>query len=377
MSRVSTLEHRYANEQLMTGIELGPWLELLKRNGWDVSSEYAHRIAMISAIALPVSALSKLEDALYARRLEEMAIDPTPIILLGHWRTGTTHLHNLFHRDPNLTAPTLWQCLFPGCMIVTKNLGPRLLRDALPDKRSYDNVAQGWNEAAEDEIALAKLTGLSLYAGLGFPDNLAKYEKYVDFQEATLAERTRFRKALELFVKKIMVATGKRVVIKSCGHSARIPMLLESFPDAKFVLIHRNPYETFASMLHFRERVDWENFLQVPDASYIETRWESTADLGARVYERMIEDRHLIPAENYYEVAYADFSGDELSHLATIYQKFGLRDWDRTERILRPYLDSLKGYQKNRLTLDPKLKEFVYDRWRLVFDAFGYDKEHP
>jgi hypothetical protein len=348
MSRVETLEHRYANEQLMTGIELGPWLDLLKRNGWDLSPEYAHRIAMISAISLPVSALSRLEDALYARRLEEMDIDPT-----------------------------LWQCLFPGCMIVTKNLGPRLLRDALPDKRSYDNVAQGWYEAAEDEIALAKMTGLSLYAGLGFPDNLPKYEKYVDFQEATTAERTRFRKALELFVKKIMVATGRRVVIKSCGHSARIPMLLESFPDAKFVLIHRDPYETFASMLHFRTRVDWENFLQVPDASYIETRWETTADLGARVFERMIEDRRLIPPENYYEVAYADFSGNELPHLAAIYQKFALRDWDRTERILEPYLDGLRGYQKNRLSLDPKLKEFVYDRWRLVFDAFGYDQEHP
>lgn len=377
MSRVANLEHRFSTDQLMTGIELGAWLDLLKKNAFAVSPQYAHRAALITALSVPVTALSRLEDALYARELEEMEIDPQPLILLGHWRTGTTHLHNLLHRDPNMTAPTLWQVIFPGCMITTGKLGPKVMAGALPEKRSYDNVALGWHEAAEDEIAIAKMTGLSLYAGLGFPDNLARYEKYVDFLEATHDEKRRFKKALELLVKKIMLATGKRVVIKSCGHSARIRLLLESFPDAKFALIHRDPYATFASMLHFRSRVDWENFLHVPEESYIQNRWETTAELGLRVFERMIEDRKLIPPENYFEIAYKDFSGNELPVLRQMYGHFNLPDWDRYERAIRPYLDSLKGYQKNRLPLDPELKEFVYERWRLVFDTFGYDKERP
>jgi hypothetical protein len=104
---------------------------------------------------------------------------------------------------------------------------------------------------------------------------------------------------------------------------------------------------------------------------------EHTATIGRRIYDRLIEDRALIPPENLVEIAYADFVGNELSMMRDIYEQLRLPDWDQQEATIRPYLDSLKGYKRNKLQFSDELRELVYDRWRPVFDTYGYAKEYP
>ena len=231
--------------------------------------------------------------------------------------------------------------------------------------------------STEDEIALTKMTGLSPYISFMFPDNAAKYEKYVDFLECTDKERQRWKDGLEYLIKKVMISTGgKRVVIKSCTHAARIRMLLEMFPDAKFVHIHRNPYECFASTLHMRSHTDWENFFHLPQANWTRERMEQTSTMGRKIFERLHEDKHLIPEQNYYEIAYEDLCGNELDSLREIYTRFELPDWDEYHAAISEYLESIKGYQRNKLTIDDELKEFVWENWRVAFDAYGYPQEY-
>jgi hypothetical protein len=376
MAVVKQVENRWSTEQLITGIEIPEWLKLLAKNRFKVDPVYLHRAAWITGWSLPATLFGRLEDAIYGKKLATMEVDPTPIFLLGHWRTGTTHLHNLLQRDPHHTSPTYYQVVFPGAFLLTGDIVPRLAAGALAETRSYDNVKQGWHEAAEDEIALAKLTGLSIYCSFMFPETAAQYEKYVDFLEATPDEKARWKAAFVYFIKKIMLATGKRVVVKSCTHTARVRLLLEMFPDAKFVHIHRNPYETFSSTLHLRSKVDWENFFQKPEENFLQQRWEQTATIGQKIWERIIEDRKLIPPENFVELNYHEFEGHELEYLRGIYEKFRLPEWERYEKIITPYLESLKGYKKNKLKIDEKLMEFVYDRWRIVFDTYGYKKDY-
>ncbi len=372
------IQNRWSQEQLITGITLGNWLELLKKNDWQVSPEYFHRLAFISALSGVTSIAGKIEEARFGKQLEEMDISPTPLFILGHWRTGTTHMHNMLGRDPNHTFSTLYQVLFPDSFLTTGELGPKLLRNAVPEKRSYDNVVQNFFESAEDEIALMKMTGgLSFYGAIMFPDRAAEYEKYIDFLEATPAERRRFKESLVLLIKKIMLATGgKRVVVKSCPHSARIRMILDVFPDAKFIHIHRHPARAFRSMVHMRKQVDWENFFHVPKQEFLEQRWEHTATIGSRLYTRLIEDRSLIPEGNLVEIAYKDLIGNELSVLRNVYDQLEIPDWDQFEKVITPYLESIKGYKVNKLSIEPELEDFVYDRWRNVYDTYGYEKEY-
>lgn len=377
MRTVQAIKNRWSTDQLITGIELGEWAKMLARNGWKVDPAYFHRAAWVTGWSLPATVFGRLEDATYGRQLSAMQMDPTPLFILGHWRSGTTHLHNMLGRDPNNTFSTVYQCVFPTAFLTTEKFLPQLTGGLLTETRTYDNVKFGWHESAEDEIALAKLCGLSPYVAFMFPENSAKYEKYIDFLEATEKERKEWKEAFTYFLKKIMIATGgKRVVVKSCTHSARIQMLLDMFPDAKFIHIHRNPYECFASTLHMRSHTDWENFFHLPEESVEGQRMEQTALLGQRIFERLIEDKRLIPQENFYEIAYEDLCGNEVQVLGDIYEKFNMPGWDRFKPILEDYTSGLKGYKRNELKIDDRFKDLVWDRWRVVFDYYGYSREY-
>lgn len=376
--RIGEVENRWSTDQLITGIELQDWVKMLSDNGWRVDPTYFHRFAWITGWSLPATLLGRFEDMRYARQIEQMDVEPTPMFILGHWRSGTTHLHNLLGRDPNHTFTTVYQCVFPTSFLTGEKFVPKLTGRFMTDTRTYDNVKHGWYEAAEDEIALTKLHGLSPYVSFMFPDNRAKYAKYIDFIECTDKERQRWKDGLEYLIKKVMISTGgKRVVVKSCTHAARVRMLLEMYPNAKFVHIHRNPYECFASTLHMRSHTDWENFFHLPEENWEGERREQTAMLGQRIFERLNEDKHLIPPENYYEIAYEDLVGNELQVLDDIYTKFEMPDREEYLTAIAEYLESIKGYKRNKLVIDDEFKDFVWNNWRGAFTPYGYQREYP
>jgi hypothetical protein len=209
------------------------------------------------------------------------------------------------------------------------------------------------------------------------PDLLPRYERYFDFLHAREDERQEWKAALRWFVGKIrMHSGGRRPVIKSCAHMARIRMLLDVFPDAKFVHIHRNPFTVAASTIHMRKQTDWENFLQVPEKAFIQNRPTQVAVVGQRLFERFFEDRTLIPSENFIEVAYDDLVARPRDVLDGIYRHLEIPQGDRYDTAIGGYLDSLRAYQTNRLSVDDELADLVRDHWKSVFDEYGYSLDH-
>jgi hypothetical protein len=377
MSVGTQVQKRWSTDQLITGIEAQDWVQMLQKHNWQVDPLYLHRVAFVAGMAVPSTVLGRVEDMRFGRALANQEIDPTPLFVIGHWRSGTTHLHNLLGRLPGNTYPTVYQVVFPTHFLTTDATMTRLTAGLMGGTRTYDNVKQGWHEAAEDEIALAKLTGLSPYIAFMFPHEAARYEKYIDFVECGTKEREKWKEGFRYLLKKIMLQTGgKRVVVKSCTHTARIRILLEMFPDAKFVHIHRHPYEVFASTLHMRSHTDWENFFQVPDVDPELVRRTQTLALGQRLFERVIEDRHLIPEGNYLEIAYQDLVGHEAEAIERIYSQFQLPNWDKCKPVLDQYVSGLAGYKRNKLNLDQRSRDDVWEWWGAAFQAFGYDRDY-
>ena len=375
--RVQRLERRFSTDQLIMGIEIPRWFRMLVGARFRVSPRYLHRVVWITGWSIAATTVGGVERRRYDRRIRSAPVDPPPIFVLGHWRSGTTHLHNLLGRDPGHTYPTVYQVIFPTAFMTTSKTIPRLTAGALADTRGYDNVAQGWDEAAEDEIALAKLTGLSPYLAFMLPDLLPRYERYFDFLQAREDERDEWKAALRWFVGKVRLHSGgRRPVIKSCAHMARIRLLLDVFPDAKFVHIHRNPFTVAASTIHMRKQTDWENFLQVPEAEFIHNRATQVAVVGQRLFERFFEDRALIPPENFIEVAYPDLVAHPRDVLDGIYRQLDIPQGDRYDATIGGYLANLGGYQTNTLSVDDELAELVRTHWKSVFDEYGYSLEH-
>ncbi|MET0668031.1 MAG: sulfotransferase, partial [Methyloceanibacter sp.] len=64
--------------------------------------------------------LRRLSEAKYAKAAEAVKLDTPPVFILGHWRTGTTLLHDLFAEDPNLAFPTTYECFFPHHFLISE-----------------------------------------------------------------------------------------------------------------------------------------------------------------------------------------------------------------------------------------------------------------
>ena len=161
-----------------------------------MSSDYYHRAAWITGLSVASSMLGWTEDARSRRNSQQwMSI----LRRFSSLDTGA-RVHTPAQYDGSRPKPHLFHSV-PGCFsrLIPHNIGywNSFVKGALPEKRSYDNVKQGWHEAAEDEIALMKMTnGLSFYSALMFPDRAPEYEKYIDFLEATPEERRRFKRHL-------------------------------------------------------------------------------------------------------------------------------------------------------------------------------------
>ena len=93
--------------------------------------------------------------------------------------------------------------------------------------------------------------------------------------------------------KATLASGGKRLVVKNCAHTGRLPTLLELFPNAKFIHIHRNPYDVFLSTLHMHRTVLLRSQLQKIEPDRVEAHVLGFYDLLMR---RFLAERSLIPA---------------------------------------------------------------------------------
>jgi omega-hydroxy-beta-dihydromenaquinone-9 sulfotransferase len=354
---------------LLCGLTFGDWLRLLMENRFAVDPPYWLRAMLITAGSMQNSFFGCLERWRYDAAIRAAEPQP-PLFILGIWRSGTTHLHNLLARDERLAAPTSYETLYPHTFLTTMRFNAPLVDSMIPHRRPQDNVRMGMHEPQEDEFALNCLTQLSPLLCLAFPRRASHYSRFITLRDCTPAQIARWQQTLYWLVQKLTYKHARRLVLKSPSHTARIRLLLEVFPDAKFVHIHRNPYDVFRSSLHLMHTAAQWSTLQRIDHTGLEER---TLDDYQELYDAYFEQRHLIPAGRLHELAFEALEKDPLEQLRQLYAALGLGDFAVAEPAIRRYLDSIAGYQKNRFRdLDPSLKAQIARRWRRSFDEWGY-----
>src|SRR5262249_9557144 len=149
------------------------------------------------------------------------------------------------------------------------------------------------DEPQEDEFALCSLTGQSVMLGWAFPRSRDFYGRYLTFRDVPRREVERWQAALAYFVQKLAFKCGRPLVLKSPGDTCRIKLLLETFPDARFVHIRRNPVAVFQSTLYMYRKVLPYWSLQRPDLSDLE---DYIVRQYREVYDAFFEERELIPS---------------------------------------------------------------------------------
>lgn len=366
------LKHRWSlGHNYMTGATFGIWWSLLRQNGFRLSPAYWHRAAVITAASLMNSAFAQWERQRHGAAIEAVKIRNPPLFILGHWRSGTTLLHDLLAQDAlQFQFANTYQVANPLTFLTTERAVTRLLPGLLPEKRPMDNMALAFTSPQEDEFAPLLMTGLSVYLGVSFPQTGAKYERYLSFRGVPQPEIARWQAALLGFMKKLSLTDSRALLLKSPPHTARIRHLLEMFPDARFVHIHRDPYTVFQSQRHFFDTAGWYTYLQRPDLGAID---EGILQRHETMYDAYFEDLPLIPEGQFAELRFDRLEAAPVAEIAGVYDRLGLAGFDSFRPRLEAYVESLSGYRKNSFApLDETTRAMVAARWRRSFDHGGY-----
>jgi len=369
------LKHQWSlGHNYMAGITFGHWLRLLAENKFQISPAYLHRVAFITLASLSNSGFAAYENLRYKRKIEQTKLSQDPLFVLGHWRSGTTLLHDLLAQDvEQFSFANTYQVVNPLTFLTTEKTTTKLLAGLLPSTRPMDNMALKFSSPQEDEFAPLLMSLLSVYMGISFPKNTEHYEKYLSFKQASASERERWSKAFLFFCKKLSLSdNSKSLLLKSPPHTARIKMILDIFPKARFVHIHRDPHRVFKSQQHFFDTACWYTYLQRPDLNVIDegilTRYNS-------MFDAFFEDVKLIPKGQFHEIRFEDLERNPITEMEKTYSSLNLNNFGRFKPKLQSYVESLSGYQKNAFKpTNDAVRELVAYRWARNFEKWGYEK---
>jgi hypothetical protein len=351
------------------GMRLGDWLDLARRNRFRIHPLRWGMAFTTTGFAAFNSTCALMQKWRYGKAIAETAIDHPPLFILGHWRSGTTYLHELLSLDERFCSPNFYECFAPTHFLLTEGWVTRWFWWMIPNRRPMDNMEAGWLRPQEDEFALCTLGMPTPYLRMAFPKEPPPFLEYLDMEGVADADRERWKDAVRRFAQSITYLRGKPIVFKSPPHTGRIATLLEIFPEARFVHISRDPYELFASTLRLWKTLDDVQGFQFAGN---EGREEYVFACLERTYRGYARQRGLVPPGRLVEVRYEDLVANPVEKMRIIYERLELGDFENIQLRLEEYLLEHADYQRNRHAMDPDLREEIDRRWSGYMEQFGY-----
>jgi hypothetical protein len=358
------------------GMPLRVSTELLRAGGLrNVEPAYWPRVLTTKFFGLANSALELVQQRRYGEAIEATQIRHAPVVILGHMRSGTTLLHELLALDGRLKAPNVRECFTPCHCLVSSRMVKGGLTQFLPAKRPQDEMDLSFRRPGEEEFALMNMGLPSPYRQAAFPNNRGIDAEYLDFNGVSDVDRRRWQDGLRWFVKLLTLRSGgKRVVLKSPFHLGRVQVLLETFPEARFVHIVRDPYRVFPSAVNMVRLFYRLQGFHKPHESGLE---QDVLSWFERLYSQFERDRPLIPAGRLHELRYEQLVADPEGRLQGLYRALNLGDFGPVLPRLRAYLEARKGYRTGNFQLDPQTRREIDRRWGPYLRPYGYCGEMP
>lgn len=353
-------------------MRFGDWLRMLVRNRFAISPMRWGLAGTVSLVSVLNSVLGALQRWRLGSAIDAARIDKAPIFIIGHWRSGTTLLHELLVQDERFTFPDTYACFTPNHFVLSRWFMVPWLRYLLPSRRPMDNMQLGWERPQEDEFALLNMGLPSPYETLAFPNRVLPALANLETAEWDEVDRARWKAAFVWFLKCVTYCNPKQIVLKSPPHTCRIRTLLEIFPDARFIHIARNPYALFASTRRMWMSLSEIQGLQSPKYLGLD---EAILDGFDCMYAHLAKQKELVNPRRYVDVRYEDLVADPAGTMHTIYGTLELGGFDAYLPRLKQYWQHQAGYSTNRYLLPPETCRQIHERWGWFFQAYGYATE--
>ena len=320
------------------------WLRQLTAARFRVGAAYLPRLIATLVLSTINTLLSLPERLILPRVYRNVQVKP-PVFVLGAHRSGTTHLQNLLALDRNLITPRAHQVMNPWGFRFTGFLLWPILIVGTPWKRPMDAVRFGLSSANEEEYALANLCGQSPDWSIRLPKRWDAYDRFTDPARFSDAERANWKRHYLGFLQRLVGRSGRRPMLKNPYNTGRVALLRELFPGAKFVHIHRHPFDTYRSNLHMAAEAHC--LFELQDGLERERFAAWFLDHYRAAEERFYVDTQDLPEDQVVEIAFSDLEADALAQVKRIYATLGLTYTNAFDAALRDYLAGLADYQKN------------------------------
>ena len=295
------------------------------------ASSRLHVATLLGLTGLIAEPMAWLQSMVFERRLKRLELPSDPVVLIGHWRSGTTYLHQLLSCDPSVVTARNSLTVAPQVALLLRPLLRWWLQITMTAHRPIDAVPWSADDPQEDEIGLARLTMDSHMAGLAFPQDYPHH-----LGRCVIHQTPEFERMLEQFTRLTLLHQHERrghLLIKNPAHSARIPLLLRLFPKARFVVLRRDPIDSIRSLVQVKQRLGALVGLQPPLNERLQV--EQTVAAYQQLMQAFEASRSSIPEGQLIEVNYKDLVSYPLETVRRLYQALGLSTWTGAERSIR------------------------------------------
>jgi hypothetical protein len=224
----------------------------------------------------------------------------------------------------------------------------------------------------EEEIAMANIQPLSFYNFFYFPRRFEQfYNRDLFFNRASEKQINRWKAEYNKLISKAMIHhPGEVFISKNPSNMARIEVLMEMYPDAKYIFLYRNPYKVIESFYRFFQEV-------LPSIQLQSSDEDLTRSLITKLYGDMIRQylisRKIIPERNLMEIRYEDVVADTVQSIRQIYDQFDLEGFEQDLPAINAYLEKPRNLSKNHYEISRRTIDLVNEQLDDLLKMWNYE----
>jgi omega-hydroxy-beta-dihydromenaquinone-9 sulfotransferase len=356
----------------LAGITFSQWAWLMGKYGLTMPPRYWPRNLFTLSMSIMNSAIKRWEMLRFGKKMARIDV-PAPVFVMGHHRSGTTHLWNLLSQDKRFCYPSVLQSVFPQTFLTFERLAHGAAERFAPRKRPQDNVTFTPDSPLEEEYAICNTNFLTILMSRVLPNSRDDFKAYLSMRNAGEKARADWKTALDNFARKLLVRHGRdrKLLFKAPNHTAKIALIRELYPEARFIHIHRHPHDVYRSTVKLEHDT-------IPLCTYQRPDWDTLDDFilwrYREMYDAYFEDAAAVSDGHLAEIGFAELNDDPVGVLERVYQQLDLPDFETARPAIEAYVARISGYRKNSYKpLPEETRTRLAEAWKPAFERWGYE----
>ena len=319
--------------------------------------------------------LSFLQYLIFDLKIKRTVVARDPVFILGHYRSGTTYLQKLMVSGDHYGYLNNYDALFAFSNLL---FGRRMqwifqkVINLFRIKNPFfnDSIVLLSEPTEEDDYLMNRISAYSAYWGLLFPK---KWREWLNCSPQMLNPeylegwKKEYMKTLQYITFK---SKGKPLVLKSPPNTERVRILLEMFPDAKFIFIHRNPYHMYYSIRNMWKKAIL-GYYSVQNITEKELD-DIIFDHFDHLTDRFMQDKSLIPSHDLIEISYEDLIRDPYDIIYQIHSKLDLPGFEKLADDLKHNIVKEKNYKPFQFSFSEEALKVIETRWGKYLRLWNY-----